>query len=140
MTRLGRVGAASDVYALTINPLTRALYAGFISVPPDAQMWTTSAAALPVDMGTFNYGQGSAIYANKVGKGPSGSRSPSSSLTCVLLLPLTGVGLINIHSPTFSQAFLLSEDCNILYAATDTTPSYINVYDMVSRLSCFFMV
>lgn len=66
MTRIGVVATASDVNGLQFNPLTNALYAGFAGTPPDAQMFTTSAAALPVSVGDIAFFQGSGIFTNKV--------------------------------------------------------------------------
>jgi len=68
MARIGRVDAASDTYGMQLNPLNNALYVGFGTPPPDAQMFTTSAAALPVSVGDIEFGEGSGggIYTNKV--------------------------------------------------------------------------
>lgn len=68
MTRIGAVAISKTVYGLQLNPLTNSLYAGFSSGPPDAQMFTTSAAALPISVGDITYGEGDAIYTSKVQK------------------------------------------------------------------------
>lgn len=67
MAYVGRIDAAGSVYGMQLNALTGALYAGFYDYAVTAQMWTTSRdGSLPNAVGTFDLGQGEAIYTNKV--------------------------------------------------------------------------